>query len=307
MARWRWVGVATIVAALAAGGAMLRPDIAPADLERRYATPASQFVNVQGMRVHYRDEGPANGPVLLLLHGMASSLQTWDGWVDAMQDSLRIIRLDLPGYGLTGPRPDDDYRMATYMPFLREFLDSLRVPRASIAGNSLGGEIAWNFALTDSSRVDRLILVDPAGFPPGAPPILFRLVRLPVIGGLLEYVGPRWFTALNLQQVYADPSRLTPALIDRYWELMARPGNRRAFLIRSNLIDTDNTARLRQITAPTLILWGDRDLWIPTSLATAFADSIIGARLQIVSNAGHVPMEERPAETSALVKSFVLR
>ncbi len=284
--------------------AMVRPDRAVAELESRYGGAPSKYVMVDGMRVHYRDEG--QGPVLVLLHGMGSSLHTWDGWVAEMRDSVRIIRLDLPGYGLTGPQPARDYRMATYMPFMRAFLDSLGVSRASFAGNSLGGEVAWNFALAEPSRVDKLILVDPAGFPPGDPPFLFRLGKLPLVGGFIASVGPRWFTAMNLQQVYADPSRLKDATLDRYWELTLRPGNRQAFLDRTNTIEPDLTSQLGAIRAPTLVMWGDHDLWIPVSLAPVFAKAIPGARLAMIENAGHVPMEERPEVTAPMAKAFVL-
>lgn len=300
-----WSGVVLLVLLVVAAAAMIRPDYSVAELEAKYAGAPSRFVTVQGMRVHYRDEG--QGPAVVLLHGMGSSLHTWDGWTAALRDSLRVIRLDVPGYGLTGPQPAGDYRLATYMPFVRQFLDSLHVDKASFAGNSLGGEIAWNFALAEPARVERLILVDAAGFPPGDPPFLFRLVRVPLLGGLLSYVGPRWFTGMNLQQVYAEPSRLTDATVDRYWELTLRRGNRRAFLQRSNLVGVDMTSHLGEIRAPTLVMWGEKDIWIPTALAPVFAKAIPGARLEVIPDAGHVPMEERPEATAAIARRFLLR
>jgi pimeloyl-ACP methyl ester carboxylesterase len=123
---------------------------------------------------------------------------------------------------------------------------------------------------------------------------------------MLALIGPRWFSAMNLQQVYAQPSRLTPDVIDRYWELTLRPGNRQAFLDRTNLVEPDATSRLGEIHAPTLVMWGDHDLWIPVPMASVFSKAIPGARLAMIPDAGHVPMEERPAETAAIAKAFVL-
>ena len=141
------------------------PDRSLADLKPRWALPPSEFLAIDGMLVHLRDQGPRDDPApIVLLHGTSASLHTWEGWVAALQTKRRVISLDLPGFGLTGPFPDGDYRMSHYSAFLAHVLDQLQVPRAVVAGNSFGGQLAWQFALDHPQRVERLVLVDAAGY-----------------------------------------------------------------------------------------------------------------------------------------------
>jgi pimeloyl-ACP methyl ester carboxylesterase len=186
-----------VVGVLVAAGvaALYRPDLPPESLRAAYAPPPSRFVRVDGMDVHYRDEGPtavprAGAPTVVLLHGMGASLHTWDAWTAALRDSLRVVRLDLPGYGLTGPFPAGDYRNAAYVAFLDRFLTAVGVGRASLAGNSMGGEIAWRFAAAHPARVERLVLVDAAGYPYGEAPPLFRVLGTPGLSALLTKLSP---------------------------------------------------------------------------------------------------------------------
>lgn len=297
--------LATAAVLLSAAVALLyRPDIAPEALRARYAPPPSRSVQVGGMAVHYRDEG--RGPAVVLLHGMGGSLHTWDGWTAALRDSLRVVRLDLPGYGLTGPFPHGDYRTAAYVAFLDAFLDTLGIPRASIAGNSMGGEIAWRYALAHPARVDRLILVDAAGYPYGDPPPLFRVLGTPGLSALLTKLSPRWMYRQNLTQVYVDDAKITEPLIDRYYELTRRAGNREAFLRRALVADSFPFAAVRGVRAPTLIQWGAGDLWIPRAMADTFAAYIPGSRVVMYDGVGHLPMEESPARSAADARRFLL-
>ncbi|UCH10746.1 MAG: alpha/beta fold hydrolase, partial [Fidelibacterota bacterium] len=136
------------------------------------------------MEVHIRDQG--TGPAVVLLHGMFSSLHTWDGWVEALQDSFRMIRLDLPGFGLTGPRPDADYSLSEYVGFMDALLDELGVERAILVGNSLGGGIAWEYSLAHPSRVEGLILIDAVGYPRDSTPRIMVLGAIPGIRQLFR-------------------------------------------------------------------------------------------------------------------------
>jgi pimeloyl-ACP methyl ester carboxylesterase len=176
------VGSLLLVAAIAIA-AMVRPDIPLAKLMPEYGAPPSKFVEIEGMRIHYRDEGA--GPPLVLLHGFGSSLYTWDGWVRQLAGTRRLIRLDLPGFGLTGPAPDGDYTAERYVRVVAALLDSLGVERTDIAGNSMGGRTALMFALAHPERVRKLILVDAGGFAPMPPPPLFRLAQTPILGSFL--------------------------------------------------------------------------------------------------------------------------
>ena len=289
------------------------PDRPVQTLVARWAPPPSDFIEVKGQLVHLRDEGPRSDPApLLLLHGTGASLHTWDGWAAALKAQRRVIRIDLPAFGLTGPfsgqYAPDDYRGDTYARFVLDVLDTLGVSRATIAGNSLGGEVAWRAVLLAPQRFDRLILVDATGyaFAPDSLPLGFRVAALPLLGRIAEHLLPRAVVAASVRSVYGDPSRVDDALIDRYFELTLREGNRRALGQRLQQLEMGAHAeRIQGLALPTLLLWGGRDRLVPPASAQRFAADIRGARLIVFEHLGHVPQEEDPTATVAAVASFL--
>ncbi len=285
------------------------PDRPVAQLKPRWALPPSQFVALDGMQVHLRDQGPRDDPTpIVLLHGTSASLHTWEGWVAALQNKRRVISLDLPGFGLTGPFPDGDYRMAHYSAFLANVLDLLQVPRAVVAGNSFGGQLAWQFALDHPQRVERLVLVDAAGYPRNATsiPIGFRLAQIPALAPLMDNLLPRAMIEASLRNVYGDPSQVSDELIDRYYELTLRAGNRQALRQRFTQADGGSGyTRIAELNVPTLIIWGGRDQLIPPVNAERFQRDIEGSRVVLFDDLGHVPQEEDPARTVAVLQTFL--
>ena len=289
------------------------PDRPVQTLVARWALPPSDFFEVKGQLVHLRDEGPRNDPApLLLLHGTGASLHTWEGWAAALKARHRVIRIDLPGFGLTGPfagqYPGDDYRGDAYARFVLDVLDALRVPRAVIGGNSLGGEIAWRAVSLAPQRFVGLILVDASGyaFEPEEVPLGFRVARVPMINRIGEHLLPRAVVAATLRSVYGDPSRVSDELVDRYFELTLREGNRHALGQRMQQLEMGvHAARIKTLALPTLVLWGGRDRLIPPRNAERFAADIPGARLKIFDTLGHVPHEEDPVATVAAVTEFL--
>jgi pimeloyl-ACP methyl ester carboxylesterase len=273
-------------------------------LKAKWGSPPSRFVDVDGMSVHYRDEG--SGPPVLLVHGTGSNLYTWDAWAAALAPTHRVVRLDLPAFGLTGPRPDGDYRLDTYVEFLDRFASKVGLEKFALAGNSLGGAIAWRFAAAHPSEVASLVLVDPGGYPRKAKRIfVFRLGGLPGIGPLLEHLDPRILVERTSRQVYGDPARVDPESIERSYELVLRPGNRQAFGAETSVPYEDRTALLRTLNVPTLVMWGDKDALIPVSDAQRFGADIPGARVRIYDGLGHVPMEEDGPRTAADARAFI--
>lgn len=269
---------------------------------------ASRFVEVDGMRVHYRREGRAGRPMLILLHGTGASLHTWDGWVAALGAHYELLRMDLPGFGLTGPHARDDYRVSSYVDFVAGVVDALGVERFALAGNSLGGNIAWQFAAAHPDRVAALVLIDPSGLPPTeprAPSLVFRLAGTPVLRNVLTWFAPDFIYEGSLREVYADDSKVTPELVRRYRELSLRAGNREAFVQRTLQWETADPARLAGIRAPTLIQWGALDVWLPVGDARRFENGIADARVLVYDDLGHVPMEEAPARTAADAHRFL--
>jgi pimeloyl-ACP methyl ester carboxylesterase len=308
----RILGLLLVATALAV--ALSRaPDRTVESLVARWAPPPSDFMTLKGQLLHWRDEGPRGDPVpIVLLHGTASSLHTWEGWVAPLRKTRRVITLDLPGFGLTGPFAGayarDDYRGDAYARFVLDLLDHLQLKRVVLGGNSLGGEIAWRAAALAPDRVERLILVDAAGydFAPGSVPIGLLIARIPLINRIGEHLLPRALVAASVASVYGDPSRVTDALVDRHFELTLRQGNRRALGRRMQQVEAGmHVERLKSLTLPTLILWGGRDRLIPPETARRFAADIRGSKLVVLDGLGHVPQEEDPTRTVQPVLEFL--
>jgi len=292
---------------------MRAPDRDVQTLVQRWAPPPSEFLDLNGQLVHYRDEGPRNHPLpLVLVHGTSASLHTWEGWARALRGQHRVISFDLPAFGLTGPftgaYAGQPYVGERYARFVLDLLDRLQVRRFAIAGNSLGGEVAWQVAATAPERVEKLVLVDAAGyaFTPEQVPLGFQIARLPGLNRLAEHFLPRPVVVASVRNVYGDPAKVNDALVDRYFELTLREGNRRALGERMRQFSMGgDAARISTLKLPTLILWGGRDRLIPPAVAKRFEADIAGSRLLMFDTLGHVPHEEDPAATVAPVRAFV--
>jgi pimeloyl-ACP methyl ester carboxylesterase len=285
------------------------PELTVEELRPRFASPPSTFLNVAGMKVHMRDEGPRDDPSpIVLLHGSAASLHTWDGWAEALKSSRRVIRFDLPGFGLTGPSPDRNYSIDNAIRLLIAMLDHLGIERAVLGGNSLGGLIAWRTALEYPARVERLILVDSGGYPApsSSTPLGFYLAKLPTIAWMVRNTLPRILVAQGLRHAYADQTKVTPELIEQYRDLLRREGNRGALMDRARQRRPATSAsRIAQLRLPTLIIWGGQDRMIPSEAAERFHHDIADSKIVIFDDLGHVPQEEDPARTVVPVQQFL--
>lgn len=285
------------------------PDRSVAELSPRWATAPSVFLDVQGMQVHLRDEGPRDdASPIVLLHGTSASLHTWEGWAASLKGQHRVISMDLPGFGLTGPMVDGDYRMERYVHFLVALLDTLGVQKVVLAGNSFGGRLAWEMAVAHPDRVGQLILVDAAGYPTPSVsvPIGFRIAQVPVLNTLMEVTLPRNMVESSVRNVYGHPEKVTAELVDRYYDLTLRVGNRAALVQRFRQAPSgEGASRIRDIRQPTLILWGGRDRLIPPENGRHFHKDIAGSRLVVFPELGHVPHEEDAAATVAAVRGFL--
>ncbi len=291
-----------VVIVVGLGVWLYTPDRPFAALQAKYG---GEYVEAAGIRLRVKDTGPRGAPVVILLHGFGASLDTWDPWAEALSQNYRVIRFDLPGFGLTGPDPSGDYTDQRTVLVLAALMDNIGVPRASLIGNSLGGKIAWNFAVAYPDRVEKLILISPDGFASpgfeyGKKPDLPRILRL------LPYVMPRPMLRMNLAVAYADKAKLTNATLTRYDDMMRAPGDRTAMLARMQQVMLQNPeSLLRRIQAPTLILWGEQDGMIPFSNAADYVRDIPHAKLVALPALGHVPFEEAPAQSLPPVEAFL--
>ena len=280
------------------------------ELKDKHAPPPSVFISIDGMDVHYRDEGNKTDTLpLVLIHGTSSSLHTFNDWTTTLKSEKRIVRMDLPGFGLTGPFPDGNYIIDNYVEFIEHFLSSLGIKKCILGGNSLGGQIAWRFTAKYPVMVDKLILIDAAGYPleSKSVPIAFTVARIPVLNKILTYITPRFMVKSSVENVYADKSKVTEPLVDRYFELTLREGNRQALADRMSMDQETNAIHLiKKIQQPTFILWGEQDLLIPTKSAYRFHDDLPNDTLVILKNMGHVPMEESPQESLSALMPFLI-
>jgi pimeloyl-ACP methyl ester carboxylesterase len=301
-----------VVLILAAGifiAANWAPEKSVAELQARWAPPPSTFIDIAGMKVHVRDEGPRDdSSPIVLMHGTGSSLHAWNGWADALKDKRRVIRFDLPGYGLTGPSPDSIYGLDRDVAVVIALLDKLGIEHCVLGGNSLGGAVTWRTALAHPTRVEKMILVDAGGYPfhSTSIPIGFRLARLPGVGWLMQNTLPRSLVEQGWRNVVGDPKSVTPQMIERSIELTQREGNRRALIDRFKQRPTVLLShRIKELKQPTLVMWGGRDRLIPPDDAERFHRDIEGSTLVIFDDLGHAPEEEDPARSVAAVKKFL--
>jgi len=300
------IGVLILLAALLGGGLWLyTPDKPRAALEAKYRVSPADYVDAAGTRLRIRDTGRRDAPVVIMLHGFGSSLETWDEWAVLLSDKFRVIRYDLPGFGLTGPDPTGDYTDARGVAVLAALMDRLGIAKAAIIGNSMGGKLAWSFAAQHPDRVTKLVLVSPDGF--ASPGFAYgKAPRIPPMMRLLPYVAPRALLKTNLAAAYGRPGALTEATVTRYRDLMLAPGVRRAILSRmGQVILRDPAPILARIQTPTLLLWGEKDGMIPIANATDYLRDLPHATLVRLPGLGHVPFEEDPATSLAPVARFL--
>lgn len=269
-----------------------------------YAKAPSAFLEIDGINIHYRDEG--EGEVIVLVHGTGSSLHTWDDWTKELVKTHRVIRFDLPAYGLTGADPKKRYSSLDYVHLLDTFLDKLAVNEFYLGGNSLGGLVSWLYTSYHGEKVKKLFLLDPSGFPFNSTPFVIQLAKTPVLNQLLRYFTPKSFIEKNLKEVYYDDRLIRQEVIDRYHSLTLFTGNRQAFIDRAHIEREDYTDRLALIQNQTLILWGEDDAWIPVTDAEKFNTALQNSRVEIMPKTGHVPMEERPEKSLGIVMDFIL-
>lgn len=269
-------------------------------LNKKYADEHSKFVAVDDIVFHYKDEG--QGPVVLLLHGVASSLNTWDGWTKRLTSQYRVIRVDLPGHGLTGADPSQESYTIEYMvDKLDKLLNQLRIDDVYLAGNSLGGHIAWNYALHRPDRVRRMVLLNSMGFPQDMP-FIMKFTAAPLIGEISTVMAPRFFVGMNVKSTYGDESKVSDKLVKRYHDLLMMKGNREALVqvFRTMKKESQNPyvgARVHELKVPTLLMWGSEDHWVPTPILEQFEQQIEDSKTIVYEGVGHLPMEELPVQT----------
>jgi len=266
------------------------------DSKQQVIPTVGKFVTVFGAKIHYVDVG--SGPSVILLHGLADDIGVWASVIPALAAKHRVIALDQLGFG-DSDKPLLNYRVSTFVDFLDGFLNELKMERASLVGNSLGGSVAADFVLKHPDRVERLVLSDAPGyaaFPKSMNPRALSALRLASREDI-QYLGPltfhdkRFYEDVDLafkQRVAAGDGYTVSQILDS--------------MIRGEDV-LDN--RLAAINQPTLVVWGREDKLIPLSFGERFHQEIKASRFCVIENCGHMPHVECPEKLNAVLLQFL--
>ena len=309
------VVLVTVAIILTAGWLMLRrPDISYNTLESVYSKSNSRYLKSGNKIVlHFTDTGPRDAPTLVLVHGYSASLNTWDAWVRKLRKDYRVIRLDLPGHGLSRCVDNDEIGIEQFITSIDRVTNSLDVDQFTLVGSSMGGHTAWAYALAHPEKLDGLVLVDAAGWldAPGeddTDPMIFKLLRNGFARNVMKDLDMSALIRSGLENSFADPALVTDEMVERYSAMSRAPCHREALLKLMSGITLRVPASkeaLGEIAVPTLIQHGDSDNLVPMAHAENFAEAIPGSKLIIYPETGHIPQEEVPAASVEDLKIFL--
>jgi pimeloyl-ACP methyl ester carboxylesterase len=281
-------------------------DIPAEELEARYINAASRFINIDGVRIHFRDEG--EGPAIVLIHANFANLLGWEPWVDALKDSYRVIRFDMTSHGLTGPDPTGDYTQERTLELIEKFIDAMGLERLSIAGTSMGGTMAIHYTHRHPERIDKLILLSPGSLE-GKERKAGPRGEVPDAAYVLMYIMPRALPEFMLRSGFGDESKLSDELIDRWYDMWMREGQRKAQLDRLRQYKAgDIDAVIQELEVPTLLLWGEANTTANFEQAFEFQELLENTEsLYMITypGVGHMAVQEAGVETGRDVRAFL--
>ncbi len=304
-----WIAGASVLAI--AAKLLLRPRDVEWEQNREHVFHAdlSRFADVDGVRVHYQEAGEATAPVMVPIHGFASSNLVWSKvLLDLAGKGFRVIAPDLLGYGYSGKPRDLEYTIARQAQMITRLLDHLEIERAFLVGSSYGGAVAATIALDRPELVERLVLVGAVTNNRPTRYLLMRLFGSPIIGDILSplVVGSRRLLRFRMKRVYdrhawpLDEQRVQA----RHLPLRTR-GTHRAIIRTVRKWDAERVSReAHLLKQPTLVLWGDSDREVPLADGERLHEEIGHSRLFVFRNCGHLPHEEYPEQFVELVSDF---
>ena len=286
-------------------------DVPRDEIEKKYVDESSKFMILKdGSRIHYKDEGNKEGKVLVLVHGFADSLFTFDYMIPELENEFRLVRMDFPAFGLTGKVPSNNYGPEAFVKVIHEVTNNLGIQKFSIIGNSLGGSAAWRYALNYPEQLEGLILIAAAGIKNEEDKerkLAPKAVNSPLTGWLFRYVMPKFMIGNILKNVFVDESFITSKNVDRFHDFLILEGSREAIISMSTSGGYKNNSKveIRNITTPTLIIHGANDNIIPVRTHEYFLSEIVNSKALIYDGVGHIPMLEAPIRTSKDIKEFM--
>lgn len=265
------------------------------------------YVTVQDVKINYIERGHGDRNVLLV-HGFGSSIYSWNDLLGPLGERFHVYAMDVKGFGYSEKPKDADYSLVALMDFVIDFMDAVGLERATLVGHSMGGALCLAAAIDFPERVERLVLIDAAGYPMDLPlPIRVSRMRLTSTVGRLFY--GEWAVRWGLKQAFHDPSRVTPERVRAYY-LPSRTKNGIGAPLKilrnyDPILFQYAERRIPRVRCPTLVLWGEQDTWVPVDHARRFAEDIPDAVVRLIPDCGHVPQEERPEAVLPLLLAFL--
>ena len=314
--KWLGIFIISILAIIIYSGIYF--DISREELETKYATGSSQFFELSdSSRIHFRDEGKSEKPVIVLLHGFNGSLFNFERLVPLLADDFRLISIDLPGFGLTGATVSGNYTTEGFMYVITKLIEELRIEKFSIAGNSMGGGVAWRYALENPQKVENLILLASSGVGTKEDrerfkereknqSIAWRLLDSGALKKFLHYYTPKFFATEALKRSVFDQKFANYEHAMQFHDLVLLEGSRNAILSMTmgGRRAMYGPEALSEIVAPTLVIHGEEDNIINVKRSFIFEENINNVKLKIYPGIGHLPMYEDPVRTASDIKEF---
>lgn len=305
---WTLVGLAVLVAVLLA--VLNRPNISYADLEKRHATAASHYADLPGgIRMHYQEFGSPDRPAIMLVHGYGDSFMTWRKVVQRLSGGYHVIVPDLPGHGLTRAPATFVASPENYVPVIDALASKLQLKSFTLAGNSLGGGVAWQYAVAHPEKLSGLVLVDAAGWPAQTltkPPLAFRILMSAPGRWYLKHFETRPITGPALKADFHNPALVTGEFVNNWVEVQRAPGHRQILMsLGFGARSMATPEKLATLTMPTLIIHGADDYIIAPASAEKFHAAIKGSQLLMYPATGHLPQWEQPERTAADIARLV--
>lgn len=286
------------------------PSSIPAQFDAIQRIPI-KTVLAHNQRIAYLDIG--TGLPVILIHGFGGSMWQWEHQQHALSQHFRVLTLDLPGSGLSD-KPEIDYRPDQMLDFFLGFMDAVKIPQATLIGNSMGAGLAIGMALAHPTRVAKLVLID------GLPQHVMEKLTSPSVRRALETRAPSWLVSFGnwlfgglmiesvLKEIVHDPALLTPAVIERSNRNRQRPGMIKPIMsVRENLPlwESEFATRIGAVTHPTLVIWGEEDRVFPIAVGEELHQAIKGSRFTRIPNAGHIPQWEQPDLVNQSLIAFI--
>lgn len=306
----RKIAITLAVLVMIAGAIVIRPDLSIAEVQARYQKPYSKTATLHdGTKIHYWDRGSASAPTLVLLHGSYDCADTWEEWAPILEKDFHLIVPDLPAHGLTGKTVSEDYTAEGMAAALHELLEQQKLSRVDIAGNSMGGRVAWVYAEAHPEQVGHLVLIDAAGYPTTTS--VSPTASNPVMRWLLRYGNPKRLIRQGFVRAVgeSDEALITDERVERWTAYVRREGSRDAHRKRAeqNANLPSGAPRIAQIKTPTLILWGDHDALLPVENARLFQRDLTNDTLILYEGVHHMPQLEIPERSAQDARAFLLR